>query len=740
MGRVTATTLPDNTTSHPSVVYTSYYPTGKVKARWGSQTNPTWYEYDAQNRLHILRTWQADPSLTQNTATIPSGSAATTWTYGAATGLLASKTDANNKSTDYEYTNAGRLQTRTWTRPISSANATRIKTTYVYTNGFLTGVNHNDGTPNVNITYDALGRQDMVSNGIASSAFTYDPYTLVLSQETITYTLPGLSSFTRVLNRSRDSLLRDIGWQLKNGTTVENQAAYGYSASDGRLSSVDDANNSFNYGYVANSNLIASVTGPVHTVTNTWEDHRDVLASKQNKVGTPVVSEYDYTVNSIGQRTNLGTSGSAFATAPTLTWGYDSLGQLTSADSSVNTQDRAYLYDTIGNRKKSANSLTLPDSDNYTANALNQYTAVGSLSPVYDDDGNATAYPVPASPSANSTLTWDAENRMVSSTVGTTNTTTTTYLYDSQSRRIAKTNNGTTTLFVYDGFNCIADYSIQNSTFNIQHSYLWGMDFSGTLQGAGGVGGLLAVNAGGMVSYPTYDGNGNVSEYLAANGDVSAHFEYDPFGNAVVNTDSTGVFNYRSSTKPLDIEIGLHYYTYRYCDPATGRWLSRDPIGEEGGVNLYGCVFNDPIMWTDTLGLKTCMGQARVLGGNPKTVGGKSGYPPGKVKEGTAAIDPAQWGGMSVVKGNLDQISGVITDSSGNTVGSFSGVSDVIGGDSPTKGVKNVRTALKKLNKGKLIIELVTGEDLGTQTITLEVPCNQPCPTGTNEIKTNGPE
>jgi len=161
------------------------------------------------------------------------------------------------------------------------------------------------------------------------------------------------------------------------------------------------------------------------------------------------------------------------------------------------------------------------------------------------------------------------------------------------------------TLFVYDGFNCIADYSIQNSTFTIQHSYLWGTDLSGSLQGAGGVGGLFSVSSGGASNFPTYDGNGNVSEYLSSSGSgsVSAHFEYDPFGNAVVNSDAAAkLFPYRFSTKPLDFETGLYYYTYRYYDPATGRWPSRDPIGERGGKNLYGFVENDPTCLLDYLG------------------------------------------------------------------------------------------------------------------------------------------
>jgi RHS repeat-associated protein len=104
-------------------------------------------------------------------------------------------------------------------------------------------------------------------------------------------------------------------------------------------------------------------------------------------------------------------------------------------------------------------------------------------------------------------------------------------------------------------------------------------------------------------SYPTYDGNGNVSEYLDSTGQVIAHYEYDPFGNTVVNTDTANQFAYRFSTKPIASATGLYYYGYRYYDPLTGRWPSRDPIEERGGLNLYGFAGNDLQNWIDYLGL-----------------------------------------------------------------------------------------------------------------------------------------
>ena len=497
------------------------------------------------------------------------------------------------------------MRTRGWARGVT--------TTYTYTQGLLTLTDYSDATPDVAITYEPLGRQSTVTQANQSQiTTTYDPAKLNVAAETIRYDLDhdGTYEFTRVLNRSRDSLNRDTGYQLTDGTTRENQAAYGYSITDGRLAAVSGGDfqppspaNTFTYAYLPGSNLIEKVTGPSHDVTNAYEPNRDVLASKRNKLALTVISKYDYTVNAIGQRTGVNTSGTAFPAIPTWLWSYDNLGQVTSADSSVDTSDRAFEYDAIGNRKKSADSLTLPTSDNYTSNALNQYSAVESVSPSYDFDGNATAYPLPVAPTTNSTLVWDAENRQISSTVGST---TTSYLYDAQSRRIAKTTGGTSTLYVYDAWNCIAEYA----GTTLSKTRLWGTDLSGTLQGAGGVGGLLSESS--LITstpitfntfFPTYDGNGNISEYLGSTGSAAAHFEYDPFGNTVVNTDASNQFAYRFSTKPLDFATGLYYYGYRYYDPVTGRWPSRDPIAEAGGINLYGFTGNNGVNETDFLGL-----------------------------------------------------------------------------------------------------------------------------------------
>jgi RHS repeat-associated protein len=581
-GRQTTIDAPDTLDASSAlltnITTTSYFPDGQVQEVNGGQTYRVSHTYDYADRQKTLTTYGATPAVT-------------TWTYSPTRGFLTRKEYADGKGTNYTYTPAGRLATRAWARGVT--------TTYSYdAGGRLTLTDYSDTTRDVALSYDALGRKITESQTNRTQySFTYNPVTLAPTSETLAYDLnaDGTPDFTRVLDRGQDSLQRDSGWQLKDGATIENQVTYAYDPA-GRLASVTSPAGPFTYAYQANSvGLLSSVTSPAHTVTNTWENTRDVLARKQNAVGASVISAYDYSVNPLGQRTEVAKTGSAFASNRSIAWGYDSLGQVVKADSTAGF-NRAYQYDGIGNRKKAADSLTLPATDNYTANALNQYTAVDTINPAYDDDGNATAYPLPAHLSANSTLAWDAENRLVSATV---NGTTTTYLYDSGSRRIAQTTGSATTVYIYDAWNPVAEYT----GTTLAKTYTWGLDLSGSMQGAGGVGGLLAVTEGTTSHFPTYDGNGNISEYLDSAGATVAHYEYDPFGRTTVSTGTKwGDFAHRFSTKPIDFSTGLYYYGYRFYDPATGRWPSRDPIEERGGANLYGFVRNNGVATWDYLG------------------------------------------------------------------------------------------------------------------------------------------
>jgi RHS repeat-associated protein len=134
---------------------------------------------------------------------------------------------------------------------------------------------------------------------------------------------------------------------------------------------------------------------------------------------------------------------------------------------------------------------------------------------------------------------------------------------------------------------------------------MWGLDLSGSMQGAGGVGGLLAVNdwANGA-HFAAYDGNGNVVAMVkAADGTISAQYEYGPFAEPIRVTGPMGKTNpIRFSSKYTDDESDFLYYGHRYYNPSTGRWLNRDPIGESDGPNIYAFLRNDGLNKIDFLG------------------------------------------------------------------------------------------------------------------------------------------
>lgn len=100
-----------------------------------------------------------------------------------------------------------------------------------------------------------------------------------------------------------------------------------------------------------------------------------------------------------------------------------------------------------------------------------------------------------------------------------------------------------------------------------------------------------------------YDGNGNVIDYVDSNGSSVAHYEYGPFGEIVASSgEKKDDFAHRFSSKPYEAETGILRYQLRDYIVELERWISRDPIGEKGGVHLYGFVGNETVGRWDYLG------------------------------------------------------------------------------------------------------------------------------------------
>jgi len=164
-----------------------------------------------------------------------------------------------------------------------------------------------------------------------------------------------------------------------------------------------------------------------------------------------------------------------------------------------------------------------------------------------------------------------------------------------------------TVRYVYDGMRVIQERESNTP----QVSYTRGTDLSGLLEGAGGIGGLLArshgYSGGNWSTHNFYqaDGNGNITYLVNSSQTLAASYRYDPYGNTISSSGGLANANvYRFSSKELHVNSGLYYYSFRWYSPNLQRWLNRDPMQEAGGVNLYRFLSNDPTVQIDPFGLE----------------------------------------------------------------------------------------------------------------------------------------
>ena len=270
----------------------------------------------------------------------------------------------------------------------------------------------------------------------------------------------------------------------------------------------------------------------------------------------------------------------------------------------------------------------------YATDAKHVHGQLFSVAPTYDPDGNMTSDGIWS-------YDWDAENRLIEVQPLVTNlgSTLVQYMYDAQSRRIARRefswmaflHDDPTWRYVqgrayrYDGWNLLHELKppatprtpptyipqtnlyLTGTTGPVAAAYVWGLDLSDTLHGAGGVGGLLQTTRNGTNAFSFYDANGNINDLVDTNGVLAAHYEYDGFGNTIAQSgDQADAHPVRFSSKywegKTEGETGFYYYGYRDYHPETGRWTRPGPIGEIGGLNLFGFVQNCPVCSIDYLG------------------------------------------------------------------------------------------------------------------------------------------
>lgn len=161
--------------------------------------------------------------------------------------------------------------------------------------------------------------------------------------------------------------------------------------------------------------------------------------------------------------------------------------------------------------------------------------------------------------------------------------------------------NSKETHYVYDGMLVVQERDGSNTP---QVSYTRGQDLGGDNQSDGGIGGMLAYTGSGVTHYYHADGLGNVTAMVNVNNQLSAGYNYDPFGNLLGSGGPMADLNhYRFSSKEIHPGSGTYSYGYRFYDPNLQRWLNRDPVEETGGINLYGFVGNRSLNTVDPFGL-----------------------------------------------------------------------------------------------------------------------------------------
>ncbi|RYD85565.1 MAG: hypothetical protein EOP84_02075, partial [Verrucomicrobiaceae bacterium] len=468
--------------------------------------------------------------------------------------------------------------------------------------------------------YDGSGRLETITDGTQNHLYAYHPGSSLVS------TIQSRSGTTAWFRETRhyDTLSRLVGIRsdrMSGGSVTAEISSHGYDYDSlgRRTKNTFGDGSSWTYGYNDRSE-VTSATRKTATGTDvpqfasgyTYDGIGNRLTSTSEVLGGR-----GYTLNALNQYSTItaGTTRTAVGRAPA--------GWTVQVAGTNATRIGEIYHRTLTGANASApvwqSVVTRRDSGTPTTTNYFWYPKA-STTPTYDLDGNLTN-------DGRWVYTWDAEHRLIQMETTTQATTAghpytkLKFVYDWQGRRIARTvwqgaTFGSATVksnrrWIYDGWNVIAEFSAADDvtpSLTRLNTFTWGLDLSGTFQGAGGVGGLLVQTAvsGGVLERASYDGNGNVVAWTKSTASApTSRREYDAFGNTLV---SEGVLpsSFGFSTKMQDSETGLYYFGYRYYDALIGRWPSRDLIGEQGGLNLYNFVKNRPLFFVDKLGLAPC--------------------------------------------------------------------------------------------------------------------------------------
>jgi RHS repeat-associated protein len=565
LDRITKETFPDGT----SRLYA--YNNLDLASVTDRQGRVTQYSYDAVRQLVQV----TDPLLrktkfgyyengARKTLTDPNGNT-TTWNIDLES-RVTSKVYADGKSAASAYeTTTSRLKT------LTDALGQTKQYTYAIDDQ-LAGIDYAsavNATASVRFAYDSyFSRITSMTDGSGATQYSYQPIgstgALQVAQEdgpfqndAIGYEYDALGRLaTRTVDSSTETFAFDKLSRLTTQANVLGTFDFSYLGQTGQR---------------IGQHLRNGVVGTDWAYDINTNDRR--LKSIANSGAT---RSYQYTTtpeNIISQIAETAPSGSAFS-PQNWNYGYDAADRLLNGAASGGSQ-YGYKYDSADNITSIAGPTGIQSG---AYNVDNQVTSFGGQSYVYDANGNVIDDGV-------RTYKWDAENRLINVVLKAQPSRITTFRYDGLGRRIAMVVNGTETRYLWCGDTlCQA----RTATDVVARRYF--------TQGE-------VVPASSTLLYYSQDHLGSVRDVLAVqNGSRVASFDYDPYGNTSQTAGRVST-DFRFAGMFYDQQDGLYLTNFRVYDPKAGRWLSRDPIGEDGGQNLYSYVGGNPISNFDPLGL-----------------------------------------------------------------------------------------------------------------------------------------
>lgn len=476
----------------------------------------------------------------------------TRWTYDPATGKCTAKRYPDGSQVAYTLTPDG--------LPLTTTKASQAWSRNVYdAKRQLIGTESSGGACNTGFEYDAFGKMTAASNGVARYAYARHRGGIVTNE---TAHLDGDIQIVRTVD--------GFGRLAGRGVAAADLQAISYDG-QGRVAAVSSGAATVTYAYGAggvDAGYVIALNGGATIERRVVRDayRPEQIVAVSNFVNGAAVGGESYTRDAKGRI--VAREDGRRETRDT--FGYDAVGQVTFQAS------QTFSYDLIGN-------------------------IAGSEALTYTADGEVTGL-------NGLTFGYDSASRLT--TVATGDVTIATYGYDAFDRRVRKTTPEAVTTYLYDGWNLVREEIAGTNGTTDVIEYYWGKDISGSLDTAGGIGGLLYLKRNGAIYVPLYDASGNVTAYVDASGNIVVSFTYDAFGNSTVHlhlSPSPYIPAFRYSTKYHDAETGLYYYGYRYYAPPAARWLTRDPLEEQGGLNLHCFCENDGVNRYDALGLSAAV-------------------------------------------------------------------------------------------------------------------------------------